>query len=131
MPREDSADEQEQNDTKDEDEPEPASCLTSAVIDPTGPGSPHREGREPWAPLVTPTRQFSTITPLITTQQTSMGSTTAAVTTTSTCAGPPIAAAPTAPAAPAAAAAPAAPPGGATQLGVDDHLRNALATALR
>ena len=28
---------------------------TSVVIDPEGPGSPHREDREPWAPLVTPT----------------------------------------------------------------------------
>ena len=130
-PREESADEQEQNDTEDEDEPEPASHHTSAVIDLTGPGSPYREGREPWAPLITPTRQFSTATPFIMTQQTNMGSTTAAVTTTSTCTGPPIAAAPAAPATPAAAAAaPAAPPRGAAQLGVDDRLRNALAAAL-
>ena len=131
MPREDSADEQEQNNTKDEDEPEPTDRHTSVVIDPTGPGSPYREGREPWAPLITLTRQFSTATPFIATQQTNMGSTTAAVATTSTRTGPPIAAAPAAPAAPAAAtAAPAAPPRGAAQLGVDDRLRNALAAAL-
>ena len=129
-PRDGSADEQEQDETDDNDEPETALRHTSVAIDPTGPGSPHREGQKPWAPLITPTRPYSTFTPTITTQQMSMGSTTAAVTTTSTRAGPPaLAAAPTAPTAP--AAAPAAPPlGGAAQPRVDERLRNALATAL-
>src|SRR6266851_4642406 len=93
---------------------------TSVAINPTGPGSPHREIREPWAPLVTPTRQYSTSTLTSTKQQTSMGSTTTAITTTSTHTGPPaLAAAPAAPIAPAAPAAPAAAPaGGAAQPGV-------------
>ena len=43
-PREGSADEQEQDDTEDDNEPEPTLCHTLVVIDPTGPGSPHREG---------------------------------------------------------------------------------------
>ncbi len=46
-PREGSADEQEQDETEDDDEPEPTLRHTSVVIDPTGPGSPHREGQEP------------------------------------------------------------------------------------
>ena len=43
-PREGSADEQEQSETEDDDKPEPALRYTLVVIDPTGPGSPHREG---------------------------------------------------------------------------------------
>jgi len=46
-PREDSKDEPEQDDTDEDDEPEPTLRHASVVIDPTGLGSPHREGREP------------------------------------------------------------------------------------
>src|SRR6266851_6283705 len=88
-PREESADESEPNDTDEEEEPESALHHTSITIDPASPGSPYREGQEPWAPLITPTRQHSTPTTTAPQQQTKMGSTTAAVTTTTICSGPP------------------------------------------
>ena len=67
-PREGPADDSESNNTKEEDEPEPTLHHASVVIDPASPGSPHREGQEPWAPLVTPTRQYSTPTSAFTQQ---------------------------------------------------------------
>jgi len=109
-PTEESADNQGESKADEDDEPEADEGIhhTSVVIDPTGPGSPYREDREPWAPLITPMRQHIT-TPLISMKQPmSMGFTTAAVTTTSTCTGPSTAAA--APAAPTAPATPVAAP---------------------
>src|SRR6266851_5637932 len=61
-PEEEPADNQDKSKLEDEDRPKISKslCHTLVIIDPTGPGSPHRENREPWAPLVTPTRQHST-----------------------------------------------------------------------
>ena len=90
---------------------------TSVIIDPEGPGSPHREDQELWAPLVTPTGQYSTFATVLLQQPSTMASTTAATTTTTTRAGPaaaPINAPPPPTPAPATAANPApegAPPG--------------------
>ncbi len=67
-PREEPVDKPEPDDSDEEDELESALRHTLVTIDPMSPGSPHREGQEPWAPLVTPTRQYSTPTSAFTQQ---------------------------------------------------------------
>ncbi len=53
---EETVDQQDESEPEDKDKPKASEglCHTSVIIDPMGLGSPHRENREPWVPLITP-----------------------------------------------------------------------------
>ena len=66
-PTEEPAGNEDNPESETEDEPTQQDDIrnTLVVINPEGSGSPHREERELWAPLVTPTGQYSTFTTVL------------------------------------------------------------------
>jgi hypothetical protein len=82
---EDTPDEAEQSERPEESEDEPTSQeirRAPAVIDPSGPGSPYHQGREPWTPIAPPRQHSSPLNPHPSTSKGVMGTTTTATHTT-------------------------------------------------
>ena len=120
----------EESTTEDEREADVTFQYTPAIINTSSPGGAHREDREPWVPLITPTTDKCNRSPLSATKQPkdTMGSATIAITSTTT----------TAPTAPTAATSRtgtggtgggATPSGGATNTDAQ-NIRDAFDAAL-